>query len=109
MSDIKYIYEKEQNRIAAYDGSKCAGVCEYTAPGNFWIITHTIVDPTYGGQGIARALVDTLMGEAVRAGVKVKPFCSYAAGVFQKNPGFVLEDGAVSLSPEELGLQSRPN
>lgn len=180
MANIRFNYEEEQKRVAAYDGSKCVGSCNYVNPGSFWIITHTDVDPAYGGQGIARSLVDILMHQAVEAGVKVKPFCSYAAGLFQKNsayaeqedlsmitvfemptcpdcayveeqmkdnksfrridigehikymkaftrirdnspvfddakrsgsvgiPCFVLEDGTVTLSPEEVGLKSRP-
>src|SRR3712207_4756000 len=68
MAEIRYNYEKEQNRVAAYDGSKCVGTCEYTAPGSIWIITHTKVDPAYGGQGIAGALVDGVMQEAKKVG-----------------------------------------
>ena len=180
MENIRFNYEKERKRVAAYDGSKCIGTCNYVTPGSFWIITHTEVDSAYGGQGIARSLVDLLMHQAIEAGVKVKPFCSYAARVFQKNssyaeqedfsvitifgmptcpdcayvkeqikdnksfrlidigehikylkafirirdnnpvfddakesgsvgiPCFVLEDGTVTLSPEEVGLKSRP-
>jgi glutaredoxin-related protein/predicted GNAT family acetyltransferase len=92
MAEIRYNYEKEENLVAAYDGSKRVGNCEYAAPGSFWIITHTTVDPEYGGQGIAGALVDGVMREAEKAGVKVKPFCSYAAKLFQKNPAYAEQE-----------------
>lgn len=92
MAEIKFNYEKKQKRIAAYDGSKCVGICTYVDPGSFWIITHTEVNTAYGGQGIARSLVDNLMHQAIEAGIKVKPFCSYAARVFQKNSTYAEQE-----------------
>ena len=41
-------------------------------------ITHTEVDPAYGGQGIARRLIEEIVAEARRAGKKIVPLCSYA-------------------------------
>ena len=43
-----------------------------------WVITHTEVDPAYGGQGIARRLIEEIVAEARRAGKKIVPLCSYA-------------------------------
>ena len=102
MSNIRFNYEKEQKRVAAYDGSKCVGSCNYVNPGSFWIITHTDVDPAYGGQGIARSLVDILMHQAVEAGVKVKPFCSYAAGLFQKNSAYAEQEDLSMITVFEM-------
>lgn len=50
------------------------------------------MNPEYGGQGIAGALVDGVMREAKKVGVKVKPFCSYAAKRFQKNPAYAEQE-----------------
>ena len=41
-------------------------------------ITHTEVDPAYGGQGIARRLIEEIIAEARRTGKKIVPVCSYA-------------------------------
>jgi glutaredoxin-related protein/predicted GNAT family acetyltransferase len=173
-------YEADKSRAAAYDGEKLIGECDAVKTKSFWIITHTKVDKAYGGQGIAADLVKCMVDAAVKAGVRIKPFCSYAARLFEKNeayqtaedhsvitvygmktcpdcvfaeaqmennscfrfvdigehvrnlkaflkvrdnspvfdeakkngyagiPCFVMEDGTVTLSPEDVGLMSRP-
>ena len=71
-------YEAEHCRSAAYDGEKRIGVAEFDAQDGRWSITHTEVDPAYGGQGIARRLIEEIVAEARRAGKKIVPICSYA-------------------------------
>ncbi len=94
MIDIKY--EQDQNRAAAYDGDKLIGTCVYSSMKTFWIIRHTATNTDYGGQGIAGKLLDCVMNAAKEAGVKVKPFCSYAAYMFTKNPEYAaMEDKSV--------------
>lgn len=90
---LDYRFEKENKRAAAYDGDKLVGRCEFTNPGSFWIITHTIVDSNYGGQGIAGKVLDLLMSEAKKEGVSVKPICSYAVKKFKDNSDYAaMED-----------------
>ena len=71
-------YEADHCRSAAYDGEKRIGVAEFDAQDGRWSITHTEVDPAYGGQGIARRLIEEIVAEARRAGKKIVPLCSYA-------------------------------
>ena len=71
-------YEVEHGRSAAYDGEKRIGVAEFDAQDGRWSITHTEVDPAYGGQGIARKLIEALIEAARRDGAKIVPVCSYA-------------------------------
>ncbi len=71
-------YEAEHCRSAAYDGEKRIGVAEFDARDGRWSITHTEVDPAYGGQGIARRLIEVLIAAARRDGAKIVPLCSYA-------------------------------
>jgi len=177
---MKIIFEEENSRAAAYEDTRLVGQCDVVRQKAFWIITHTEVDPAYGGKGIGGELVGCVMEAAKKAGVKVKPFCSYAAHLFAKNavyaamedksvitvygmktcpdctaveeqiegdanfrfvdigehvknmkaflqyrdadpvfdavrgkgvgiPCFVLEDGTVTLTPEEVGLYSKPS
>lgn len=177
---VEIWFDKDNNRAAASDDDRTVGECDVVMQKSFWIITHTEVDPSYGGQGIAGMLVACVMQAAKEAGAKVKPFCSYAARQFEKNqeyqemedksvitvygmkscpdcryvddqivgnqnfrvidigehvknlkafirirdnspvfdeakksggigiPCFVLEDGTVTLKPEDVGLKSRP-
>ena len=78
MKDITVVFEENANRSAAYDGDKQIGECEFTVSGGTWTITHTGVRPEYGGQGLARRLVEKVIGEARSRVVKIVPVCSYA-------------------------------
>ena len=71
-------FEPEHSRTAAYDGETRVGVAELEEAGGRWVITHTEVDPAYGGQGIARKLIEALIEAARRDGAKIVPVCSYA-------------------------------
>ena len=75
---MQIVFEAEQPRSAAYDKEKLVGVAEIEDTHGCWVITHTEVDPAYGGQGIARRLIEEIIAEARRAGKKIVPLCSYA-------------------------------
>ena len=75
---MQIVFEAEQPRSAAYDKEKLVGVAEIEDTHGCWVITHTEVDPAYGGQGIARRLIEEIVAEARRAGKKIVPLCSYA-------------------------------
>ena len=76
---MNIVWEAETRRSAAYDGEKRIGVAEIEEEGGRWVITHTEVDPAYGGQGIARHLIEEVIAAARRDGAKIVPRCSYAA------------------------------
>ena len=75
---MQIVFEPEHFRSAAYDGETRVGVAEIEDTHGCWVITHTEVDPAYGGQGIARRLIEEVVAEARRAGKKIVPLCSYA-------------------------------
>ena len=75
---MNIVWEAEARRSAAYDGEKRIGVAEIEEEDGRWVITHTEVDPTYGGQGIARRLIEEVIAAARRDGAKIVPRCSYA-------------------------------
>jgi|GEM_PF-51917 nitroreductase len=75
---IQVVFEKEQNRAVAMDGSRIAGECVFTEDAGTWNIVHTGVESEYGGQGLAGRLVDCVASAAKEAGVKLTADCSYA-------------------------------
>ena len=81
---ITVVFEPEQNRSAACINGKHVGECEYSVEGNIWSITHTGVDPAYGGRGIAKMLVLKVIEEARRQELKINPVCSYAKHLMEK-------------------------
>ena len=80
---MNIVWEAETRRSAAYDGEKRIGVAEIEEEGGRWVITHTEVDPAYGGQGIARRLIEEVIAAARRDGAKIVPLCSYADKMMQ--------------------------
>lgn len=82
---IKIVYEEQNLRTAAYDRDTLAGQCTYVVRNGAWDLEHTIVDPAYGGQGLAGKLVYELAQKAREKGVKIVPTCSYALKTFEKN------------------------
>ena len=46
---MQIVFEPEHFRSAAYDGERCVGVAELEEARGCWVITHTEVDPAYGG------------------------------------------------------------
>lgn len=80
---MQILFEREHSRSAAYDGTQCIGYAVIEERGGRWVIPHTEVDPAYGGQGIARRLIEEIIDAARREGRKIVPVCSYAAKMMQ--------------------------
>ena len=74
-------YEKENDCARAYDGDKAIGICQYEVLPGKWIIDHTSTDPEYGGQGIARKLVECVADNAQHEQVELGATCWYAKKV----------------------------
>lgn len=78
---IRYQFEPENQRSVAYDEEQCIGECDFKRQNGQWLITHTEVLPSYGGQGIARQLVLMIQEQAQKQDVSLVPICSYAKKV----------------------------
>ena len=75
---VKIKYEPQEHCAAAYDGNRQVGVCQYEVHDNSWCIFHTYTDSSYGGQGIARKMVDLIASEAEASGTELNATCWYA-------------------------------
>lgn len=80
-------FQHNENSIAyIVDGNVLAKV-EFPPFGdNIVQITHTFVDGSLRGQGIAGKLMQTLVEDLRDSKRKAVVLCSYAAGWFEKNP-----------------------
>lgn len=81
---INIVFEADKNRTAAYDGDKNIGECTFRVNGNVWEANHTYVDKNYGGQGIAKKLLEELVKNAREQGVKILPICSFVVKEFER-------------------------
>jgi len=86
---IKYEYESNDKRVAAYDDNKEVGECCYSSNGpNCWVINHTYVNPEYRGKNIAEQLVKNVVERAKENKVKIIPLCPYVSKEFSKKPEY---------------------
>lgn len=85
---ITVTFEPELNRAAAYIDGNHVGECEFTVEDNIWSITHTGVNPAYGGRGIAKMLVLKVIEEARKGQVRIIPVCSYAKRMMEDKEEF---------------------
>lgn len=49
-------------------------------------LTHTFVDESLRGRGIAGQLMETLLPVLAERGLKAVPICSYTVGWFERHP-----------------------
>lgn len=64
-----------------------AGIMTYTKPASdYLIIDHTIVEPEFEGQGIAKKLLYKVVEMAREKNLKIEPECSFAVAMFKKLP-----------------------
>ena len=54
-----------------------AGFAEYVIRDNTYVFTHTEVDPSYKGQGLASALVRSALDQVREQGASVIPQCPF--------------------------------
>lgn len=85
---VKIVFEEDRSRVAAYDGSKHIGEADFRETNGIWSIVHTGVREGYGGQGIAKKLIEEVVKNAREKGVKIEPICSFAVKEFEEKPEY---------------------
>lgn len=78
----------KEDKIELIQEDKVVGKIEFVKDDNELTITHTIVNPLFRGQGIAKILMEKVIELAKEKGLKIIPVCSYATSYFEKNPEY---------------------
>ncbi len=81
------VADGHQTYTIAVDG-KTVGHADYTDRGNQRVFYHTVVDPDFGGRGLATILVEAALNGARDAGKRVVAVCSMVETVLKKHPEF---------------------
>ncbi len=84
LSTIRYAFEAENRRAAAYDNDKCIGVCEFSEEKESRNITHTKVDSAYQGLGIAKGMLELIIEKSREENKELSASCSYAKKYLEK-------------------------
>ena len=81
------VAEGRQTYTIAVEG-KAVGHADYADRGDQRVFYHTVVDPEYGGRGLATILVEEALNGARDAGKRIVPVCSMVETVLKKHPEF---------------------
>ncbi len=76
-----------QTYTIAVDGT-AAGHADFVDRGDQRVFYHTVVDPEFGGRGLATILVGEALDAARDAGKRIVPVCSMVETVLKKHPEF---------------------
>ncbi|AWH96649.1 GNAT family N-acetyltransferase [Dietzia psychralcaliphila] len=63
-----------------------AGFADYGDADGVRTFPHTVVDPEFGGRGLAGRMIDEALRATREDGLKVRPSCTFVERYIQKNP-----------------------
>jgi uncharacterized protein len=71
--------------VAVMNGAEVGELAFRVLDDHIMTLDHTEVEPTSEGKGIGRQLVQAAVDHARQQGMKVRPLCSYAQLLFERN------------------------
>ncbi len=81
-------YEEDRNRVAAYDGDRVVGECDYQRTGRTWLISRVHVSDDYNDGSAGNQLMECVARHARLKGAIIVPLCSYAVSWFRRHRAF---------------------
>ncbi|WP_316667570.1 GNAT family N-acetyltransferase [uncultured Propionibacterium sp.] len=85
---IEIIDDTEKHRYRVLVDGAVAGFLEYSVSDGVVTMPHTVVDPAYGGRGLAGRLARRALDDAAEAGRTVVPSCPFVAGWIDRHPQY---------------------
>ena len=83
MMEIKRTEHGSEGIFEAFDGQERMGYMSYTWDNDEQMaIEHTVVDPAFGGRGVASALLDNAADYARENHKKIRAVCSFVVAKF---------------------------
>ena len=104
-----------QTTVSTEDGEytiavegKTVGFAAFADRGDQRVFYHTVIDPQFGGRGLATILVEQAL-DATRVDAKrIVPVCSMVANVIEKHPEFAHLTDPVTAEIQRW-VQTQPN
>ena len=96
MSDdetIRVDRQDAEHRYRIRVGEVTAGFTEFRQDGTRLRFVHTLIDPAFGGRGLATTLVAAAMTDVAARGEEVVPLCPFVAKYLRSHevPGLVVD------------------
>jgi uncharacterized protein len=82
---------RNSTESGSYDavlGDRVVGTIVYELRDHRMVIRHTVVDPEFRGQGIARALAQKALDDLAANGTSLTNYCGFIADYIQRNPQY---------------------
>jgi len=90
MGNAADIIRENGGRAGAYrvavEGAELLAELTWKARGEIRVADHTFTPPAARGKGIALTLVEALVEDARKNGIKIVPQCPYVEAQFRKHP-----------------------
>jgi uncharacterized protein len=87
---IEHRPEGDLGSFVALEGDKEAGELAYRMTGpKEMCLDHTDVEPEFEGKGVGKRLVQAAVDHARTNDIKIRPLCSYAVLLFERNNDWV--------------------
>jgi uncharacterized protein len=81
------VSRKDGQYTIAVEG-KAVGFADFADRDNQRVFHHTVIDPEFGGRGLATILVEQALDATRADGKRIVPVCSMVANVIEKHPEF---------------------
>ncbi|MCR5078117.1 MAG: N-acetyltransferase [Prevotella sp.] len=87
--EIKQTEQGQGGLFEAYEGEERMGYMSYEwEDDSRFAITHTVVEPSHQGKGIAAALLDSAADYARENGKKIHAVCSFVVAKFRRSAAY---------------------
>lgn len=99
----------ESGSYDAVLGDRVVGTIVYERRDNRMVIRHTVVDPEFRGQGIAKVLAQAALDDLVKDGTTLTNYCGFIADYIERNPAYakVVDAGRPGRAhPRDAALRS---
>lgn len=87
-NELRILDNPAEHRYEARVGDAVAGFSEYRLRPDRIAFVHTVVEPTFAGQGVGSRLARGLLDDVRSRGLKVTPYCEFIAGFIQRHPEY---------------------
>jgi hypothetical protein len=77
-----------RSRYEIHVDGTLAGFADFEMEGAAMVLPHTVIEPEFGGRGLATTLIREVLDDARAKGVKVVPACSFVAAFIAKNDDY---------------------
>jgi hypothetical protein len=78
----------EYRRYEAFVDGALAGHTEYFPRADHFVFPHTVVDPEFGGQGVASTLIAAALDDMRAKGKLIEPLCPFVRAFIDKHPDY---------------------